>query len=271
MRVGVYIDGFNLYYGGRAVVGRSASGWRWLDLRQLSERLLNRRVDWLGRGAAIERIVYCTAFIDGATNPSGRLVQDAYVAALRQQGSFDLLEEGTYVTRVKVGPLATKGPRGRPVLATSQWPVMVKDSAGGDVPDARFLVSYQHWEEKGSDVNVASHLLVDVLDGVVDGAIVVSNDSDLRYPVQEARRRVPVGTVNPGQGYLAGDLRGRPTDGVGGALVVQARSSRLHLLPTPGSGWHHRQAATLVGPAYVATVGHLRNSYKPLGEGVARR
>ena len=32
MKVGVYIDGLNLYYGGRATVGRSAPGWRWLDL-----------------------------------------------------------------------------------------------------------------------------------------------------------------------------------------------------------------------------------------------
>jgi len=70
--------------------------------------------------------------------------------------------------------------------------------------------------EKGSDVNVASHLLVDVLAGDVDAAIVISNDSDLRYPIQESRRRVPVGTVNPGQGHLAGDLQGTAADGHGG-------------------------------------------------------
>ena len=51
MKVGVYIDGFNLYYGGRALFGRSAPGWRWLDLRQLSQRLLHRREDWLEHGA----------------------------------------------------------------------------------------------------------------------------------------------------------------------------------------------------------------------------
>jgi hypothetical protein len=33
------------------------------------------------------------------------------------------------------------------------------------VTDAVFMVSYAHREEKGSDVNVASHLLVDVLSG----------------------------------------------------------------------------------------------------------
>jgi hypothetical protein len=35
LRVGIYIDGYNLYYGGRGTCGRGAAGWRWLDLRQL--------------------------------------------------------------------------------------------------------------------------------------------------------------------------------------------------------------------------------------------
>ena len=56
---------------------------------------------------------------------------------------------------------------------------------------------------------------VDILSGTVDAAIVISNDSDLRFPIQESRRRVPVGTVNPGLSRLAGDLRGNPDDGAG--------------------------------------------------------
>ena len=47
--------------------------------------------------------------------------------------------------------------------------------------------------KKGSDVNVAAHLLVDVLTGVVDGAVVISNDSDLEFPVSYARTRVAAG------------------------------------------------------------------------------
>jgi hypothetical protein len=64
-------------------------------------------------------------------------------------------------------------------------------------------------------VNVAAHLLLDVLTGQVDAAVVISNDSDLRFPIQDARNRVPVGTINPAGGLHAGDLRGRPGDGVG--------------------------------------------------------
>lgn len=54
-----------------------------------------------------------------------------------------------------------------------------------------FMASFAYREEKGSDVNVASHLLLDVLTGAADAAIVISNDSDLRFPIQEARQRLP--------------------------------------------------------------------------------
>ena len=47
-------------------------------------------------------------------------------------------------------------------------PVMVQDSMGNPIPDATFMVSYAHRAEKGTEVNVASHLLVDVLTNQVD-------------------------------------------------------------------------------------------------------
>lgn len=39
-------------------------------------------------------------------------------------------------------------------------------------------------EEKGSDVNLASHLLLDAFQGNFDVAAVLSNDSDLVEPVR---------------------------------------------------------------------------------------
>lgn len=216
MKVGVYIDGLNLYHGGRQLCGRRRRGWRWLDLRRLGERLIARRHDWTGHGPVSQRVVYCTALIDGSINEAGRMRQMAYLAALRVHGSIDHLEEGKFVARVRRGLLATAGDRGQPVITSSEWPVCVQDGRGRSVRNARFVVSYQDLQEKGSDVNVASHLLMDVLDGQVDAAIVISNDSDLRLPVQRVRQRVPVGTVNPGSGVTAGDLRGRPGEGAGG-------------------------------------------------------
>ena len=163
MRVGVYIDGFNLYYGGRSTCGRGTPGWRWLDLRSLAEALVTSRPAWLG--ATVTRIVYCTARIHGERNPSGQADQDAYLKALLAAHSVDHIEYGHYVARVKFAPLAVKDQEGRPVLVGPQWPVMIQDGQGRQVDDATFMVSYANREEKGSDVNLASHLLLDVADG----------------------------------------------------------------------------------------------------------
>ncbi len=216
MRVGVYIDGFNLYYGARGIFGRGTPGWRWLDLRALGERLAGRRSVWR---MTESRVVYCTARIKadpGARDAPGPREQHVYLRALEAGGSVDVIALGHYVSRVATAPLAIADRRGRPVITRPDWPVKVKDSAVGDVPDAMFMASVARREEKVSDVNVASHLLLDVLRGAVDAAIVISNDSDLAFPIREARLRVPVGTVNPTRGLLAGDLRGDPADGVGG-------------------------------------------------------
>jgi hypothetical protein len=87
-----------------------------------------------------------------------------------------------------MAPLATTDPHGRPQLVSPAWPVMIQDGGGAPVTRAVFMVSYANREEKGSDVNVAAHLLLDVLGGAVDGALVISNDSDLRFPVEQARQ-----------------------------------------------------------------------------------
>jgi hypothetical protein len=92
---------------------------------------------------------------------------------------------------------------------------MIQD-AGNPVPHAVFIVSVARREEKGSDVNVASHLLLDVLNKKVDAAVVISNDSDLTFPLRQVRRLVPVGTVNPSPKYTAGKLQEAQTVGVGG-------------------------------------------------------
>src|SRR5262245_5048053 len=104
MRIGVYVDGFNLYYGARGLCGRSTPGCRWLDLRGLATALVARRASWVD--AQIDRVVYCTARIDGASNPSGQADQDIYLKALLAAGSADHIEYGTYVARVKMAPLA---------------------------------------------------------------------------------------------------------------------------------------------------------------------
>jgi uncharacterized LabA/DUF88 family protein len=237
MRIGVYVDGFNLYYGARRLCGRGTPGWRWLDIRALAAALVGERRDW--EGAQIAKVVYCTAVVKGADNPSGHADQDKYLKALFASGSVDHIEHGFHVSRVKQAPLATPDHKGRPVLTLAQWPVMVRDATGAPVQDAVFMVSHASREEKGSDVNVASHLLLDVLQGGVDAAVVVSNDSDLRFPLQQVRQRVPVGTINPSPSHLAGALRGNAVEGAGRHWWRQLTAADLkdHQLPDPAGGY----------------------------------
>jgi uncharacterized LabA/DUF88 family protein len=56
-------------------------------------------------------------------------------------------------------------------------------------------------KEKGSDVNLATELLVDGFTGAYDVAAVVSNDSDLVAPIRAVRTKLkkPVGIINPHQ------------------------------------------------------------------------
>lgn len=215
MRVGVYVDAYNLYYGGRHSCGRGTPGWRWLDVRSLVDSVIRTQGAWTN--AQIARVVYCTARVDARTNPSAQADQDVYLKALLAARSVDHIEYGHYVARTKTGLLAVNGnkPGLPPQVVTSQWPVMVRDNSGAPVRDAQFMVSYLHLEEKGSDVNVAAHLLLDVLGGAVDAAVVISNDSDLAFPVKAARERVPVGLINPRDTPTAGVLQGSKTEGVG--------------------------------------------------------
>lgn len=225
-QVGVYIDGYNLYYGGRGLMGgRGQPGWRWLDLRKLATTLIGRHSGWLG--AQVVRVVYCTARIDGSTNPDGARDQNIYLRALRMAGAVDDITLGRYVNRVATSPLATKGSKGKPIVATAQWPIMVQSATGLPVQGARFMVQVARREEKGSDVNVASHLLLDLLHHRITAAVAISNDSDLAFPIAQARDLIPVGVVNPTKSYPAGALKGSPTEGAGGHWWHQLTDSDL--------------------------------------------
>ena len=245
MRVGVYIDGFNLYYGGRDHAGSAGvAGWRWLDVRALAAALVKEQsASWLQ--ARVERVAYCTARISARENAEGARDQDIYLKALLASGAADHIEYGYYRSMVKTRPLAVPDRKGRPLLVHPSWPVKVKTGSGTADPDATFMVSVADREEKGSDVNVATHLLLDVFDRRVDAAVVISNDSDLALPITQARTRVPVGTVHPGTNYLAGALSGDPQDGVGRHWWRQLTPGDFttHQLPDPAgryrkpAGW----------------------------------
>lgn len=96
------------------------------------------------------------------------------------------------------------------------------------------MASVARREEKGSDVNLASHLLIDVLTAAVDAAVVISNDSDLVYPIAFAKTRVPVGLVNPTSGLTSRRIT-LPDEGVGSHWSYRLSPPDLYAHQLPGT------------------------------------
>ncbi len=212
MRVGVYVDAFNLYYGASRVMSGASEPWKWLDVRALAGRFAR----W--EGAVIKRVVYCTAEVNDPEDIEQQERQANYLAALEAHGSADVIERGRFSSWAKEFPM-TLFPVGNkaPIPFYDEHPRM---NLPADLPvrhdsNGRVLATVRYREEKGSDVNVGSHLLIDVLKGDVDAAIVISNDSDLALPVAEARLHVPTGLLNPSTNPVPFPLKGMANDGVG--------------------------------------------------------
>ena len=162
MRTNVYVDGFNLYYG-----ATKNTPYKWLDLSKLCSLLLPKD--------QIQEIKYFTALVKGRPHdPDQPIRQQAYIRALETIPNLSVIY-GAFLTHpvrmVKTG----SNPR--------QW------------------VRVDKTEEKGSDVNLASNLLLDAFTNKIDIAVLVTNDSDLAEPVRIVRGvlNLSVGILNPHQ------------------------------------------------------------------------
>jgi uncharacterized LabA/DUF88 family protein len=158
MKTMVYVDAFNLYYG-----ALKRSPYRWLDLRKLMANLYPAH--------QITGIKYFTARVNPLPgNPDQPLRQQLYFRALRTLPGVEIIE-GHYLSHPK-----------RMFLANPQ-------------PGSPKTVEVIFTEEKGSDVNLAAHLLFDGFENAYDCAIVVSADSDLATPIEMVRTKLAK-TVN---------------------------------------------------------------------------
>lgn len=163
MKTIVYVDAFNLYYG--AV---KDSPYKWLDISALCRALLRPE-------NAIVGIKYFTARVQPRPgDPDQPTRQQVYLRALRTLPGLQIIY-GHYLSHVVWMPLAY------PVVGHKPFVQVVKT------------------EEKGSDVNLASHMLLDAADSAFDCAVIISGDSDLKTPVQmvQSRFHKKVGVLNP--------------------------------------------------------------------------
>jgi NYN domain-containing protein len=173
----VYVDGFNLYYGafGRER-GWPSGSYKWLDLAALAAHV------WPAL-APVAQVRYFTALVKSpASDPKMALRQQIYLRALRAVGVDVHL--GTFKLRRKTVRLAGLPPQLPPYTAS------IVLSAEAEIGK---------YDEKGSDVNLATYLVRDAAKGEYAKAIVVSNDSDLLEPIRVVRRDfgVAVYLINP--------------------------------------------------------------------------
>ena len=162
MRTSVYIDGFNLYYG--AV---KDTPYKWLDVHRMCSMMLPNH--------QIVKIKYFTAHVSARNDdPDKPTRQQIYLRALRTLPNLEVIL-GRFLSHDIMMPLANP------------------------VPGGARLTKVTRTEEKGSDVNIAAHLINDGYKKEYDIAVIVTNDSDLTEPVRIVRHELglPVGILNP--------------------------------------------------------------------------
>jgi uncharacterized LabA/DUF88 family protein len=165
-RVMFCIDGFNLYYG-----ALRDQPYRWVDLEALCGCYIKPGFELVG-------VKYFTAKLkDRPENPGQRERQRQYLRAVKTLPIVSTYY-GQFLMRTAVRQLEKLPRRHR----------------RGDIG----LRSVWIHEEKGSDVNLATHLIADGFRARYDLAVVISNDSDLKMPVDFVRSEFnPVGVINP--------------------------------------------------------------------------
>jgi uncharacterized LabA/DUF88 family protein len=162
MKTIVYVDGFNLYYG--AVKG---TAYKWLNIYKLCQLLLPKN--------KIVKIKYFTALVTARPSDMDQPNrQQIYLRALRSIPNLEIIY-GHFLEHEIMMPIANPIPGGQKY--------------------ARVIKT----EEKGSDVNIAAHIINDGHKRDYDVAVVLSNDSDLVEPIKIVRQelKLPVVVLNP--------------------------------------------------------------------------
>lgn len=173
MRTRVYVDGYNLFY-----ACLKGTPYKWLDVHKLVATLLPRN--------KIDKVRYFTAQVSARPrDPNQPQRQQTYLRALATVPQIEV-HFGHFLTHEVSMPDAAAWSTGR------YRPVRVMKT-----------------EEKGSDVNLATHLLMDAFDDLFDVAVIISNDSDLKEPIGLVRSRFGkrIVLLGPRSTRISGALR----------------------------------------------------------------
>jgi len=213
MKTFVYIDGFNLYYAIRN------TGCKWLNIKKLAEAAMPA-------GTVIERVKYYTARVSGAADPGQPMRQQVYFKALATLPEVEVFF-GNFLAKAQWRPLLNVPVADRHLngggdavkLDEKTYTIGLDPVIAGSVPESLRVGKYGNnggkkkpsalpdavkvqvfgMEEKGSDVNLAVHLVNDAWAKRFEAAVVISNDTDLVEPIRIVSKELglPVCLLSP--------------------------------------------------------------------------
>lgn len=175
MKTVIYIDGFNLYYG-----CQKNTSYKWLNVKALVETLLP---SW----HLISEIKYFTARVSSRPGKIDLFKRQAlYFRALRTIPNLTIFEGHFLMSLSKL-----------PIIPDNKKDIWRSFASSQQLKKA-FVLKV---EEKGSDVNLASHLLMDAFKDQYDCAVIVSNDSDLFTPIEMVKKefKKKIGLIIPSE------------------------------------------------------------------------
>jgi hypothetical protein len=126
----------------------------------------------------IDRLRYFTADVSGRRDKDAPSRQQVYLRALKTRTEVSI-HKGNFLSGIKWAEIAA--PPSKFVKPNPVTVLVVKT------------------EEKGSDVNLASHLLSDAFNDRFEIGVVLSNDTDLVEPIRMVKEELskPVGIICP--------------------------------------------------------------------------
>ena len=155
----VYIDGFNLYY------SLKNTPYKWLNIEALTQSILSS--SW----HKIIKIQYFTAYTPFSKSAQR---QDLYLRAVATLPNVEII----------YGKFKKRHIKGVPLINNPQQLQQVKQIIGTNT------MQFLKYEEKETDVNIATHIIYDCCKKNIQSIVLLSNDTDLKLPLWYARKKL---------------------------------------------------------------------------------
>lgn len=169
----VYIDGFNLYHSLRD------TPYKWLNI----EELINSTLD-----SSWHNVIKIKYFTANTPFSQSAQRQDLYLRAINNLKKVEIVRgkfkkryieiKKTYVKKLSIS-------KGNPELLRNIKDMLMENT-----------VQFPKYEEKETDVNIATHIVYDCCKKGIGSIVLLSNDTDLKLPLwfvrKELKKRVIV-------------------------------------------------------------------------------